>query len=320
MSVTKHRLTRETIEQMAGKAFPQDLVSEYRELTEGYFNIAYLLRLTDGREVILKVAPPPEAQIMSYEKNIMFSEVDSMRRVAAQTDVPVAAILFYDDSHTLCPSDYFFMEKLPGASFFSVEKDADEFARKRIQYQMGEYNARLHQITGERFGYYGQPESQGKDWYPVFRAMLALGIRDADAMQIDLQMDVQAMEQLLERDRYCFEEVDTPRLVHWDLWAGNVFVTGDTITGLIDFERCIWGDPLMEVGFRRYAFDEAFRKGYGAGEWTASQKKRAMWYELYAFLVMALECDYRQYETKDMYHWSTQMLGDCMEQLAKDAF
>ena len=47
------------------------------------------------------------------------------------------------------------------------------------------------------------------------------------------------------------DEVQSPRLVHWDLWDGNVFVDPATaqITGISDFERSLWGDPLMEVNF-----------------------------------------------------------------------
>lgn len=57
-----------------------------------------------------------------------------------------------------------------------------------------------------------------------------------------------------------FDEVTVPRLVHWDLRAGNVLVEQERITGLIDFERCLWGDVRMEVGFRTFARDPFFKR------------------------------------------------------------
>ena len=53
----------------------------WKELKEGWFNVVYDLRLADGREVILKIAPPADAEILTYERNIMETEVGSMRLV-----------------------------------------------------------------------------------------------------------------------------------------------------------------------------------------------------------------------------------------------
>ena len=60
---------------------------------------------------------------MSYEKNIMMSEVLAMRTVKEKSDVPVAQVLYYDDSLTLIKSPYFFMEILEGSSFHSMLPD-----------------------------------------------------------------------------------------------------------------------------------------------------------------------------------------------------
>jgi len=34
--------------------------------------------------------------------------------------------------------------------------------------------------------------------------------------------------------------VRTPRLIHFDLWDGNILVEAGQITGLIDGERAFW--------------------------------------------------------------------------------
>ena len=59
-----------------GLAAGEDAVTE---LKEGWFNVAYNVKLADGREVVLKIAPPQDVEVMSYEKNIMYTEVTAMR-------------------------------------------------------------------------------------------------------------------------------------------------------------------------------------------------------------------------------------------------
>ena len=260
-SVTKGTVTEETIDRMVQRAFGEKAL-EMQELKEGYFNIAYRIRLKD-RNVVLKIAPSPEIRVMSCEKNIMFSEVDSMRMAAKRTKVPVPRILFYDNSGSVIDREYFFMEMLGGQSLSGLQDALPEEDKQEIYYRLGQYTRQLNHIRGERFGYYGQPDRQGENWYEVFRDM----VRDtyADAGRKDIPMPVKEEETLalLERDRSIFEAVKTPRFVHWDIWAGNVFVADNRIEGIIDFERCLWADALMEVGFRNYEYNQAFYQGYG---------------------------------------------------------
>ncbi|MDF2803040.1 MAG: aminoglycoside phosphotransferase [Anaerocolumna sp.] len=313
---TKNRQSIEIIEKMIEKAFGTVQIKVLEELKEGYFNIAYLVKLSDGREMILKIAPPVDALVMSYEKNIMFSEVDSMNMVLKSTDIPVAQILYYDNSHTLCESDYFFMSKLVGSSLSSIMTSLDEESKSHINFLMGQYNYRLNEIIGGKFGYYGLPNKQGDNWFNVFKGMILTILEDSKVFAIDFRIDINKMLFYLDQDKAIFEEVDKPRFIHWDLWEGNIFIEENTITGLIDFERCLWGDELMEYGFRIHAQNKDFIKGYGISSFTDNQKRRIIWYDIYLFLIMALECDYRNYETRDAYNWSTDTLIKRMEELS----
>jgi aminoglycoside phosphotransferase (APT) family kinase protein len=118
---------------------------------------------------------------------------------------------------------------------------------------------------------------------------------------------------LLDRDRDIFEQVKEPSFVHWDIWAGNVFVHEDKITGIIDFERCLWADELMEVGFRTCWYNKAFIEGYGYKELQPDQLLRAEWYDVYLFLISCLECDYRLYDNRGAYEFGTKMLTEWVE-------
>ncbi len=312
-SLTKGIITEETINCMVKKAFEENAL-EIQELKEGYFNIAYKVRLKD-RNVVLKIAPSREIQVMTYEKNIMFSEVDSMRMVAERTEVPVPGILFYDNSGSVIDREYFFMEMLQGQSLSTLQDALPEEDKQEINYRLGQYTRQLNHIKGERFGYYAQPDRQGENWYEVFRDM----IRDiyADARRKDIAMPVEEDEtlELLEQDRAIFEAVKTPRFVHWDIWGGNVFIADNKIEGIIDFERCLWADALMEAGFRKHEYNKAFYEGYGIEDLTREEKRRARWYDVYLALLWCLETDYRGYDNRDFYHMGCRAVQDGIEDL-----
>lgn len=88
-------------------------------------------------------------------------------------------------------------------------------------------------------------------------------VLDSQKVNINLAISIDEMFALLEKDKAIFGEVNFPRLVHWDIWDGNIFVKNGKITGIIDWERCLWGNALMEAGFRSYSQSADFLIGYG---------------------------------------------------------
>src|SRR3954462_9316933 len=112
-SITKNRQSLETQRAMIERAYGSDRVpigdGWSEELGHGWFNVAYRIRLRDGEVVVLKIAPPAGVEVMTYERDMMRTEVRALRMVRDGTSVPVPDVHFYDDSHELCDADYFFM-------------------------------------------------------------------------------------------------------------------------------------------------------------------------------------------------------------------
>ncbi len=316
-SLTKNRQSEETLRKMAEHIFHPLRLQSYKELTEGYFNVAYEVTLSNGETVILKIAPKDGVRVMTYEINIMCAEVQALEKAAEHGGIPVPKVLGHDDSHTVCKSSYFFMEKLNGSSMNQIKDTLTCERIDDIYMKTGKICREINRIACPRFGYPGQPDFQGSDWYTVFSRMLKAGIDDAVKGSVDLKIPADGLLRCLERDKGVFLEVRSPKLVHWDLWDGNIFIYDGRITGLIDWERCIWGDPLMEVGFRSHSDNDSFLKGYGITEFTESEKRRILWYDIYMFVLVSLECEYRKYETMDMYQWSTHMLADLFKKLGE---
>ena len=306
VSITKSSVPEETICQMVQRAFCCE-PKEITELTEGFFNVAYRIDLGE-RKVILKVAPSSKVDVLTSEKNIMWAEVDAMRLAREKTQVPVPEIYYFDNSGELTDRPYFFMEALPGCNFFSVMESVTEEERECIFRQAGEYTRELNRITGDKFGYYGQPDRQGNNWFEVFKDMVLDAFYDLQRKNIAVPVEQEKLLAMLEADKEYFDEVTTPRYVHWDIWAGNIFTENGKVTGIIDFERVKWADELMEVGFRTYDYSDTFFEGYGRAGLNAAETRRAQWYDMYLFLQMRTECDYRGYDTTWHYDWSGEMI------------
>lgn len=315
-SLTKNFKDYDTVDKLVKEAFGDISIKELTELKEGYFNVAYLITLSDGKKVVLKIAPPSSAKIMSYEKNIMRTEVETMRLVKEHTNVPVPEILFYDDTHSICDSDYFFMTMLKGKSYSSVKESLSETERKAIEFKLGEYNKEINKITNDKFGYYGQMDKQSGSWAEAFFSFVTDVINDGINAGTKLPLDYDVILNLIKSNLYACKDVVEAKLVHWDLWDGNVFVENGNISGLIDFERALWGDPLMEYYFSSLNTSAAFNEGYGIEVLDDNAKNRRILYNIYLYLVMTIECDYRCYENSGQQEWAKGMLEQELNKLS----
>lgn len=316
-SATKNKQTNEDIIKMVQKAFGEDLNLQdimILELTEGFFNVAYEIKLPD-QEVILKIAPETDANIMSYEKNIMQAEVEGLRLVKEKTVVPVPEVYFYDDSRSICNASYFFMEKIEGESLSQLgNKGMQDEEWEKIKFDTGRYNREINSIIGKQFGYLGQPEKQGNSWRETFLSMISDVLTDGEKIGIDIGVNYNDIRNLIHNVDYVLDEVKLPVFVHWDLWEGNIFVKDGKITGIIDFERCLWGDPLIEHGFCRDSYKKEFVKGYGT-DLRSIAPVRALLYDIYLYLIMTVETNYRNYPDDWQYNFASGELKASLEEL-----
>lgn len=316
-SITKIPLTEDLLRRVTRRHFDLNLRS-FEELSEGFYNAAARLELEDGRWCVIKVAPPPHVSVMQYERHLMRAEVEAMRLVRAHTAVPVPGIWCYDDSHALVESEFFITEMLAGTPFHKLKPELSPDAAATVERQMGALARQISGITGGHFGYWAQPQPEGTTWRQCFERMLQGVLEDGAARGVELPLPYDTLYAALEQHFAALDEITIPRLVHWDLWDGNVFVDGATytITGLIDFERALWADPLMEFGFLMMDANSSFVQGYG-GAWfqREMEQERRMLYNAYLFLILIIECYYRMYPTRDQETWARQALTELLQRL-----
>lgn len=313
-SLTKNTQTHAQIAGLVGRAFPDTSIATDEhavlELKEGWFNAAYQIRLRDGRQVVLKIAPPPGADVMQYERDIMFTEVASMRRVRSSTDVPVPEIYAFDDTLTLCDAPYFFMAYVDGETLDRLGDRISPEQMAELHRKTGGVIRAVNQIGGTYFGYDGNPALRADTWRDAFTRIFESVLEDAERKQFSYDFTHDELRAALDRHAGALDEVTQPRLVHWDAWNPNFFARDGEIVGLIDFERALWAEPLMEAQFRPL-FGEGVTppmEGYGQTTFTPVEERRMHLYTLHLALVMHTECAYRQYDTDEVFTFSRDLI------------
>ena len=312
-SQTKNKKSRGEIDALARHAFGVGLASGdvgLGELTDGWFNAVHELGLADGRRVVLKIAPPPGAAVMTYERDLMATEVATMRLVKSDPAIPVPSVLFHDDSCQLCDAPYFFMEKVRGANLDHVRKRLSPEEANAVDRHLGEVVRAINAFRGEWFGLPGHPELRAPTWREAFGVLVESVLQDAARRDVVFPRPVGEIRALMRHHAGALDAVREPCLVHWDGWDKNFFVADGRVTGLIDFERALWAEPLMEAQFRALSWggvSDAMR-GYGRTTFSDGELVRNRLYTLHLALVMHTECFYRLYPDDEVLNSSREML------------
>lgn len=324
-SKTKNRKTHPQVARMVERAFPgltlapgEDALAE---LKEGWFNAAYNVRLSDGREVILKIAPPPQAEVLTYEYNIMETEVASMRLARRNPAIPVPEIYYFDTALDLCDSAYFFMEKLAGENYGLIRATLPPEVQASIDEQIGKIIYQINQFRGDYYGYPGNSALRGQTWREAFLKIMDAILEDGRRKNADYRgIDPETIHQAVLKHAAALDHVTLPQMVHWDAWDLNVFIQDGKITGLLDFERVLWGDPLLEAQFRPLFGDgvTGYMRGYGKTHFTPDEDVRCHLYSLHLGVVAKTECYYRHYETDEVANWAMALLVPALKWLQEN--
>lgn len=318
-SLTKRRVDEATVAALLREAFgPQAAIDRCTELNDGFFNAAYRVLLADGRDVVLKISPDPAAALLGYERDIMRGE-DVFFRAAAVSGVPLPEVLHSGFERRAIDGDFLVLSALEGVSWDSVDAELDDAQKAALRAELGETAARLHTVTNpdRRFGYPAVGELSADSWPEAYAAMLEELLRDAERYGVALPVPAEELRRLVAANAVHLAEITEPVLVHFDLWTGNIFVSAPPagsarhITGLIDGERMIWGDPLMEfVGmdvFGRADQDPDIRAGYlragGGIEAGEAAERRITLYHLYMQLLLLIEMTPRAYTDPGYLEW-----------------
>ncbi|GAA0672425.1 aminoglycoside phosphotransferase family protein [Kitasatospora atroaurantiaca] len=301
-SLTKRRLTADELDTLLRTSTGLGCRVE-AELTDGWFNSVHRVRLDDGRPAVVKLAPPPDVPVLRYERGILATEAMVYRRLAT---LPAGAVpaprLLYEGE------EFLVLSVLDGTPWDKAGERLTAGAEAGLRRELGAITARLHTLASAdgRFGYPAAESAlSADDWRTAFTAMVEALLEDADRWQAPLGVRPGELRTLVAEGGQALAEVTEPKLVHFDLWPGNIFVdpAGRRITGLIDHERAFWGDPAAELVSLAFGGDTGpdsdLVAGYtGAGgrlDFTPALRHRLALYQLYLALLLVVECGPRGY-------------------------
>ena len=170
-SSTKSNISITDVKKILKKHFPQEIVSDISELTDGMFNAVYSIMgsgaLSDG--VILKLGTTPDIQVLSGEKDIMRTEI-AVYQMLQDTEVPLPKIYALCTDRTLVPCDYIIMQKLSGVTWKSVQFDLPKEETERLLVELGKMTAQINASNRSSFRLY-QPQRGCLGFRPGGRLM-----------------------------------------------------------------------------------------------------------------------------------------------------
>jgi len=285
-----------------------------RLLSGGTFSAVQAVDLADGRTVVAKSSVPvgalPDGRtpLLTYEHDMLQAEHDMLLRVEPLAGVPAPRVLAADLSREHIAVQAIAMDLLPGTPWDTVVSTMSPTANERAHGEVGQVLAALKEVGASRFGYPAADFRLGGDTWPEFFTLLMETVL-ADAREWGVDIEPDRVMAALDLGLDALAQVTDPRLVHNDLWLGNVLLTPATgeVHGVVDFERCLFGDPIWEfVGAesqQSHATTPALLAGYEAGGaflprdasagtatgFTREADLRTMLYRLWSMSVQLIE-------------------------------
>ncbi|MER5551231.1 aminoglycoside phosphotransferase family protein [Streptomyces sp. NPDC002793] len=271
-------------------------------LTGGTYNTVSRVTFEDGRDWVVKI-PPPHPTGMSYEQGLLVNEV-TFYGAAAEVGSTIPRVVHSELDPGAPAGAYVVMTTCQGQPWNAVADELTVGETAALRREFGSIVGRLHAVTGPSgFGYpAGCLGPLSPTWREAFTAMTDAVLTDAERYGARLPFPVERIRAVLAGASEVLDEVTRPALVHFDLWQGNLLVTGEPgarrIGGVIDGERMFWGDPLADLVstslFGDPETDLDFLAGYAAATgaplvFTPSVRRRVDLYRGYLYLIMLTE-------------------------------
>ena len=263
---TKNTFSIETIQTLINKHFPDSQIKSVKLLKGGTFNTLYQITGTKDlrNSIVLKTGPVNSHLITNHEKNILQTEV-TIYQLIKDLELPIPKIFGYDFSKKDITCDYFLMEYVDGTPWYEFWP----LKNPMIMKELGQYTAKIHSISSDTFGNINTASSERfPSWDKAFIHMIENAI--IDVKKQGFRLPFHKIRKEVYKRRALLQMVETPCLVNFDMWAGNILLKKDKrikICSILDFERSFFGDPLASFVSAMLIYDDVekeldFIQGY----------------------------------------------------------
>jgi len=263
----------------ARAALPDFDVAAIDQLAGGSNSAVYDVLIGIGERVVLKVY----SELLRWKLRKEVLVYGLLER--HQVDVPAPRVLHADDSKRMLV-----LTKLDGELLEPLAASLSEDERVRIAREVGELLARLHRMRFDEFGYVGvdgivDPHPSNLD-YMSFQFEKSL--REFPTLGGDEEL-ARRLDRHVEARRDLLATCEGAVFCHDDCHSGNLLVVpgdgGWRISGVLDFENVVAGDPLLDLA-KAHCYDRHASERTLAALVDGYRGLRAGWRETLDFYVV----------------------------------
>lgn len=161
--------------------------------------------------------------------------------------IPVPTIVTLDTSKTIVPYYYLIVNRLPGTPVIDSWLTLDDQQRQRVAHRAGEILATIHDHTFPRFGNLWDLATGGHPtWAGHIHAYYQEYYELALAHNALTPAWLARLAKIVEKFQPLLDTVTRAAFVHWDYHFENILQQDGEVTGILDFEWAIAGDPSWD--------------------------------------------------------------------------
>ena len=277
-------------------------IIDIHELSGGTINTTYRVSLRDHSAVIVRVAPSDaNPRLFRHERHLLRREF-FVQPFLAPIGHLLPTLYYADFTHHIIARDILIQAAIPGELWRDVQATLTQRTATALWQQLGQITYQIHRVEHRAFG--------PVDPVPAFHCW-------SDALLMDFQnilddmaawclpsQSIQRARDCLAQHRAVFDRIQTPHLLHGDLWLNNLLIqhanTDAQIVGVLDAGFAHWGDPAADWTMMRMSLSapsgaEAFWAGYGSVSQDAEAMPRTTIYQARSLGWSILELHRRQH-------------------------
>lgn len=219
--------------------------------------------LESGKEVIIRCHPKGVRNGYFYVESLTSS-------IALENDIPAYKTYLIHELESDSDISYQVIERLNGDTVQFCLKEHPE-KEERLVIEMGKTMARLHKIKVHGFGPFDNGQAKNgklvgkhKSLKDSINAGLEENLERLVKYNILTKRVADKMKTLFDDNELLNSDISV--LIHNDFADWNLLTDGNTITGVIDWDECVAGNPIQEIACWSTFFDperiKPFLKGY----------------------------------------------------------
>lgn len=233
-------------------------------LSGGLFNTTYHVSCEEtGLDTVLRLGPVNRHLLMRFEENLMKAE-EYVYQLCREQRIVCSNVLACDTSRRWIDRDFMIVAYIP--SVVLCDAGLTEEQKAPLYLEVGRQTKKMHGITNQSFGRVSEILSglSFLSWYEYLLSELE-DIGNRIARDNGMKQEVlERARQVLMKNQSLLDEIKVPRLVHTDLWEGNILLdkqAKNKVAAVIDADRAIFGDPDYDLACP-WMTNEVFLKGY----------------------------------------------------------